>query len=163
MNKKIAIILMSIFLTSILLSGCIEESEPSQEEKYKTNNSAPVPIITAPEIAHFGETIEFDASASYDPDGEIVSYEWHFGDDETAEGVKVSHAYNFDNDFNIEYPLIYSVILGVLDDDGSWEPIMDEIMLYPKEYTFYLDSGELKADKPSSNKDMVRASFGKLN
>jgi hypothetical protein len=35
-------------------------------------------------------------------------------------------------------------------------------MLYPKEYTFYLDSGKLSAEKPASSKDTIKASFGKF-
>ena len=34
-----------------------------------------------------GETIEFDGSKSYDEDGEIVGYEWDFGDDNQAVAV----------------------------------------------------------------------------
>jgi len=37
--------------------------------------------------------IEFDASASYDTDGEIVQYIWSFGDGTTGEGMIVEHEY----------------------------------------------------------------------
>ena len=110
MGKKIDIILIPILIVAMLLPGCLEESKPDQNEMDTSYNSAPVPIIAAPEKAYFGESIEFDASASHDPDGKIVSYEWHFGDEETAEGVKVTHTYKFDNDFDIEYPLIFSIV-----------------------------------------------------
>lgn len=35
----------------------------------------------------------FDASASVDPDGTILSYRWHFGDGQTAEGKVRTHSY----------------------------------------------------------------------
>ncbi|MEU4770391.1 PKD domain-containing protein [Actinosynnema sp. NPDC023794] len=35
----------------------------------------------------------FDGTASSDPDGDIASYTWHFGDGQTGSGVKVSHTY----------------------------------------------------------------------
>lgn len=38
-------------------------------------------------------TCAFDASASTDPDGSIVSYAWDFGDGTTGSGVKVTHGY----------------------------------------------------------------------
>lgn len=38
-------------------------------------------------------TVEFDASASYDRDGWIVTYEWSFGDGGSAAGVKTTHTY----------------------------------------------------------------------
>lgn len=40
-----------------------------------------------------GETITFDASESYDPDGTIVSYEWEFGDESNDTGVIVQHSF----------------------------------------------------------------------
>ena len=39
------------------------------------------------------DPIEFDASDSYDTDGEIVQYLWSFGDGTTGEGVVVEHEY----------------------------------------------------------------------
>lgn len=35
----------------------------------------------------------FDGTASSDPDGDIASYTWNFGDGQTGSGVKVSHTY----------------------------------------------------------------------
>ena len=37
--------------------------------------------------------VSFDASSSSDPDGNLVSYEWKFGDGGTATGVRVTHTY----------------------------------------------------------------------
>lgn len=36
----------------------------------------------------------FDASESSDPDNEVLTYLWDFGDGQTAEGVSVDHAYS---------------------------------------------------------------------
>jgi len=58
-----------------------------------------------------GETISFNASASSDPDGYIVSYFWDFGDGTNATGVTVDHAYIDDGN--------YTVTLTVTDDDGA--------------------------------------------
>ena len=72
------------------------------------------PVASFTESAHTvytGESIDFDASGSHDPDGTIVSYSWDFGDGNTAAGVKVDHAYEDDGD--------YTVTLTVVDDDGA--------------------------------------------
>jgi len=41
-----------------------------------------------------GSPVAFDASASRDVDGTILSYNWNFGDGATASGLTVSHAYS---------------------------------------------------------------------
>jgi parallel beta-helix repeat protein len=52
----------------------------------------------------------FNASSSYDRDGEVVSYGWDFGDGTTDSGMVVSHAYNASG--------AHDIILMVTDDDG---------------------------------------------
>jgi hypothetical protein len=162
-NKgKIAVILIALLLI-LILSGCLVGNKQVEDNTSPSNNAAPVPVVTAPEKAYFGDAIVFDASKSHDPDGTIESYGWFFEDNKTADGVAVSYTYNFPNDFHMEYPIIYSVVLSIVDNNGSWEYTAHEIMLYPKEYKFYLDSGKLTTEKPSSNTDKIRASFGKFN
>jgi len=65
-----------------------------------------------PERPRAGEPVTFDASASFDPDGQIVKYEWDFdGDGVTdAEGVRVT--------FTFDEPGDYPVTLTVTDNDG---------------------------------------------
>lgn len=41
-----------------------------------------------------GETITFDASDSYSPDGTISSYTWNFGDSTSGSGETVNHVYS---------------------------------------------------------------------
>jgi len=55
------------------------------------------------------ETVTFDASASYDPDGTIVDYAWNFGDGTTGNGKVVKHTYNAVD--------MYPVTLTVTDND----------------------------------------------
>jgi hypothetical protein len=52
----------------------------------------------------------FDASLSYDPDGQIVSYDWDFGDGSVGNGVNACHTYTFSGKF--------IVTLIVTDNDG---------------------------------------------
>jgi PKD repeat protein len=57
-----------------------------------------------------GDLISFDASASYDPDGgDIILYQWDFGDGTAGEGKQVTHTYNQAGS--------YPVTLTVTDDD----------------------------------------------
>ncbi|GJQ62206.1 MAG: hypothetical protein SCALA702_12590 [Melioribacteraceae bacterium] len=45
--------------------------------------------------------INFDASNSKDPDGNIVSYEWDFGDGQTGTGVNPAHIYKAPGEYNV--------------------------------------------------------------
>jgi len=75
-------------------------------------NRPPVAIFTeSAEIVLTGEVIYFNASESFDPDGDIVSYFWDFGDDTNATGMTVDHVY--------EEAGNYTVTLTVTDDDGA--------------------------------------------
>jgi len=79
-----------------------------------------LPVLNAEPVASFsygplnpmvGQTISFDASASYDPDGSIVSYFWDFGDGFVASGEQVSHSYSDSG--------TYQVNLTVIDNDAA--------------------------------------------
>ena len=62
------------------------------------DNEPPTVSLTAtPTSVTAGEVVTFDASASFDSDGEIVEYRWDFDDDGTVDEVgrsnKTTHAY----------------------------------------------------------------------
>lgn len=65
-----------------------------------------------PEVGVVDKPVIFDASASYDPDGSIVSYMWDFGDGNTTtiSTPIIQHSYNDSRD--------YAVSLTVEDSDG---------------------------------------------
>ena len=113
LNNKFVIILMLMFVLTASLSGCLNKGEQAGQNLPPSSNSSPVPIINTAKIAYFGEIIEFDASNSYDPDGTIEVYSWDFGDNETSEGMIVTHTYKFENYFNVEFPITYSVLLKI--------------------------------------------------
>lgn len=58
-----------------------------------------------------GEEVEFDGSASHDPDGSIVNYAWDFGDGNDDVGMQVSYAW--------DEPGEYTVTLTVTDNEGA--------------------------------------------
>lgn len=70
-------------------------------------NFPPVPNAGADKMACLGEAITFDASATAIKG--TPTYTWDFGDGETAQGVRVTHAYQKEGN--------YRVILNV--DDGK--------------------------------------------
>ncbi|MDD5773584.1 MAG: S8 family serine peptidase [bacterium] len=82
---------------------------------------SPVPP-TEPPVVSIGDTqyiqnkdmpIFFDGSSSYDPDGDIVSYAWDFGDSTNITGSEsqISHVYNLPGEFKGS--------LTVMDDENA--------------------------------------------
>ncbi|RLF36948.1 MAG: hypothetical protein DRN08_00415, partial [Thermoplasmata archaeon] len=74
------------------------------------NTGAPVADADGPYMGYVNESILFDASQSYDPDGDIESYIWDFGDGNTDTGEIIEHIYTS--------PGNYTVSLTVIDTDG---------------------------------------------
>lgn len=86
------------------------QTETSVTEAPQENQPPVAEFTFSPSEPVVGEEITFDASASFDPDGEIVQYLWDFGDGDGGEGVTVSHIY--------ETPGSFPVALTVFDDDS---------------------------------------------
>ena len=82
---------------------------------------APVAYFT---YSTSGLTVEFNASLSYDPDGDIVLYTWDFGDGNITSTTeeKINHSYSEAG--------IYDVTLTVTDDDGVTNSTSKEITVY---------------------------------
>lgn len=78
------------------------------------NNTPPVAQSDGPNQAMLGKGLAmtaFEATASSDSDGNIVSYEWDFGDGQTASGASVIHGYSS--------PGSYAVTVQVTDNCGA--------------------------------------------
>lgn len=73
-------------------------------------NQPPVADAGPDKSIYVGDTATFDGSGSSDPDGEIVSYGWDFGDGSSASGVTVGHIYDAVG--------TYTATLTVTDDEG---------------------------------------------
>jgi hypothetical protein len=80
-------------------------------------NQAPVASFTfSPSNPLIYDNVTFDASASYDPDGSIVSYKWDFGDGNitTVTNPIITHVYT-----TAASTVNYTVTLTVTDNEGS--------------------------------------------
>jgi PKD repeat protein/uncharacterized membrane protein len=73
------------------------------------SNQIPIAIAeSSTNIAEVGENIEFDATRSYDPDGNIISYMWQLGDGTYANGQIIQHSFDKKG--------TYTITLTVTDD-----------------------------------------------
>ncbi|MGQ9583219.1 MAG: PKD domain-containing protein [Thermoplasmatota archaeon] len=83
----------------------------SAEVSIRVGNIAPVAVAGLDTIVHTYESISFDATRSYDQDGQIVNYSWDFGDGERSSRAVEQHYYSQDG--------VYKVTLTVTDNDGA--------------------------------------------
>ena len=89
-------------------------------------NKRPVADPGGPYSGKVNETIQFDGTKSYDPDGEIVFYRWNFGDGSgEILDPKPTHVYR--------EPGRYTVTLTVIDNDGTSDTEATEVEIYAEE------------------------------
>jgi PKD repeat protein len=98
---------------------------------------APVTSFTISKTeAYINEKITFDASASYDLYGKIISYEWEFGDGSSAQGVIVIHSYTHQG--------IFIVTLRIKNDLGAISHVSKTIKIKAIDTTDISDTGSVK-------------------
>ncbi len=86
--------------------------EPVPEPTPEPVNNPPLAVISVDPVSGKAPlTVNFDAGASSDSDGQIVSYDWDFADGNSASGAQQNHVYTT--------PGSYQISLTVTDDDGA--------------------------------------------
>jgi hypothetical protein len=112
--------------------------------KIRSGTSLDVPVAdtTGPYQGTLLSNIEFDSTlrfnvvgdewgykGSYDLDGDIVSYEWDFGDGHQGTGVKCSHYYEKEG--------VYDITLTVTDNDGLTDTDTTQVTVsgWPKDFS----------------------------
>lgn len=76
-----------------------------------TNPPPVVDFSASNAFPRVGDIVRFDASASYDSNGEITSYGWNFGDGNTGDGIETAHSYSKVGE--------YIVTLTLTDNEGA--------------------------------------------
>ena len=104
-----------IYLRVLDDDGYYDYAETKAYISPQPDNQPPVALCNMPKESwvKVGETIVLDASASYDPDGYIVKYEWDVdgldGYDYTGKIIRIEYT----------RPMSYHLTLHVVDDDGA--------------------------------------------
>ncbi|MGE0622215.1 MAG: S8 family serine peptidase [Pseudomonadales bacterium] len=151
------------FLVVIALSGCGGgggSSSSSSTPPPPPVNQAPTAAISASTTDGYAAlTVDFDASASRDPDGTISRYDWDFGDGAVAgSGIRVAHTFT--------QPGGYNVRLTVTDDDGDAATVLQNIRVRGTELSGtvqILSSSAVDSDvndrfsQPTANNDTFTA------
>ena len=88
----------------------------------RSTTETPVASFTAsPSSGGTPLTVAFNASASSDPNGSIVSYAWSFGDGSSGTGVMPLHTYAAEGTYN--------ALLTITDDEGLKDSVMMVIVV----------------------------------
>jgi len=96
----------------------------SQQIAIVVDNAPPVGDFTISNANPLpGVEVIFNAGGSYDPDGEIVSYHWDFGDGITSGGVTAQHTYTNGGH--------YVVRLTLTDDQGQSAVVTHPVQVTP--------------------------------
>lgn len=90
----------------------VDSKETNIVVSQEPQNQLPVATISSDhQIVNVNDTVWFYGHLSYDPDGEIVDYDWDFGDGYTGTGSEISHVFEIVGSF--------TVTLIVTDNNGA--------------------------------------------
>lgn len=64
-------------------------------------NRAPTADAGGPYSGETGASIQFDGRGSSDPDGDMITYLWDFGDGTTGDGAEPTHVYSAAGDYTV--------------------------------------------------------------
>jgi PKD repeat protein len=132
----------------ISVSGCsMVYPEPT--------NHPPVADPSGPYLGAVGESILFDGTGSYDPDGDDLTYAWDFGDGNTGTGEAPNHSYASAG--------IYDVCLIVNNGTEDSEPVCTIAVVYDPSAGFVTGGGWIYSEPGNYRPDTSlegKASFG---
>ncbi|HMA83878.1 MAG TPA: NosD domain-containing protein [Candidatus Thermoplasmatota archaeon] len=87
------------------------------------DTTSPFAVFSSDPVVNVSESVEFDASDSFDLDGEIISYQWDFGNGITKNGIIINYEFSADG--------TYDVVLTVTDDEGNSGECKQTIQVLP--------------------------------
>ena len=115
LEHKMTVFVVAV-LTAVLFAGCWRDDEPPHV------NQPPTAYFTGATETTVGSPTVFDASSSYDPDGDPVSYSWSFGNGSSSTAQMVTHVFTNSGQFGI--------LLTVTDTEGASDVCGASIMVY---------------------------------
>jgi hypothetical protein len=100
--------------TSSTSPGPTTSTSSSTSTTFGGGNQPPVANAGSNRTVNVGQSVTFNGSGSFDPDGFIDLWYWSFGDGTAAQfGQVLGHVYSSVG--------TYSVVLYVRDNDGTWD------------------------------------------
>ncbi len=122
-----------------------ENPSPGEENKKHINQSPSAFFVCTPENPTTEDEITFDASSSTDSDGEIISYNWDFGDGfaSSTTSTVIFHHY-------VE-PGNYRVVLTVYDDQNLSNSTSTTISVGPPPNSLPIADFDFQPQNPKVN------------
>ncbi len=144
MKRREIRIFVLILVSAIFSILFFQTSDNALAEE--NNNNPPVLGIDFAYTTEVGQEIIFDASQSFDPDGDEIFVLWDFGNGVQKQGTKVSHIYNSTGQYNVQLSITDSynftsvgILVSVVEKkskpemiDYSNEIILNEILPNPE-------------------------------
>lgn len=124
---------------------------PGAENVFLKENQIPQTVINCPLEARVTERVIFDASDSFDPDGDDLVYTWDFGDGNDSLGIHVKHSYQTVGE--------YQVTLTVTDTWGGAGKATKKIAIKEMPVKTVESPGKIKQPEivtPEGNQDYSR-------
>ena len=90
--RRATVLLTACLFLFTALAGCLETLS-SDSPPTVTMNVSPSGTVKV------GDTVQFSATGSTDPDGDPLTFNWDFGDGDVATGQTASHVYNSQGSF----------------------------------------------------------------
>ena len=148
----------TLTVTDVISDSCVFDPAMSTVLEHSVTlpgapNPNQSPVAAASADISSGEAplvVNFDSTASSDPDGSIVAYEWNFKD-----GSAISTEPNPVHTFNT--PGLYDVALTVADDEGSQNTATLQIMVTKATTGCDTNCLQISSIKMSNRRSSVRA------
>jgi PKD repeat protein len=128
-------VLLCISGLGIFVVGCDSNGMNGDEPQPNQSPTASISLDS-----RSGLTAAFSAAGSTDPDGEIASYEWDFGDGSTDTSETVVHEFESDG--------TYTVALTVEDDSGATNSTEMDVMVSRTPTAFNVTIENVGSAKP---------------
>lgn len=174
--KQIIGVVLGVIMVLVCCTGCLEHASPETPEHPLHNNKEPIAIIAVSGllssssylnesidgVAYAGDPIEFDATESVDPDGNIISYQWICYDNSVENSSTMSQQFTYDFSDSVSLPQLYSYTLQIEDSNHTFAYATYTLGILPKTLILYLGSEHLHREVPSSHHDQLTATLGSL-